>query len=158
MNKDLIGGLVLLAVAGIYYWAIGSIAQSSLSDEVGATGLPTILAYALFGIALLLAIRGFLATMRAPETDGDDDDEETASFPRAFGFLLFGAAYVLILPYLGYVVSVALLLVGIALYEGAARDWKVPAVAAGGALFFWAAFVKLLGVHQPVGTLFGGLL
>jgi hypothetical protein len=34
----------------------------------------------------------------------------------------------------------------------------VPAVAFGGAVFYWAIFVKLLGVNQPVGSLWRSLL
>ena len=77
--------------------------------------------------------------------------------PRAVGFLLFGAAYVIVLPFVGYVVGTALLIGAVALYEGAARNWVVPAAAIGGGVFYWAIFVKLLGVHQPVGSLFQGL-
>ncbi len=156
MNKDFLGGLVLLAVTGFYWWAIGSIAHSSLSDEVGADGLPTLLAIGAFGVGALLVVRGGIAMLRS--TGRPIGEEETvASPPRAIGFLLFGVAYIVLLPVVGYLVAIALLLAGIALYEGAARDWKVPAVALGGALFFWAVFVKLLGVQQPPGLL-GSLL
>lgn len=157
MNKDLVGGLALLAVTGFYYWAIGSIAHSSLSDEVGADGLPTLLAIGAFGVGALLVLRGGLATLRSTGEAPAEEGERTAPPLRAIGFLLFGLAYIFLLPYVGYIAAIALLLMGIALYEGAARNWKVPAVALGGALFFWAMFVKLLGVQQPAG-LFGNLL
>lgn len=153
MNKDLIGGLVLLAFTASYYWAIGSIAHSSLSDEVGADGLPTLLAIGAFFVGALLALRGAVTMLRARAPASGESDEEIASAPRAIGFLLFGAAYIVLLPYTGYVVAVALLIAGIAVYEGASRDWKIPVVAVGGAVFYWAVFVKLLGVQQPAGLL-----
>jgi cell division protein FtsW (lipid II flippase) len=105
-----------------------------------------------FGVGALLVIRGGVAMLRSVSGAPADEGERTAPPLRAIGFLLFGAAYILLLPYVGYLAAIALLLAGIAIYEGAARDWKVPAVALGGALFFWAVFVKLLGVQQPPGV------
>ncbi len=78
--------------------------------------------------------------------------------PRALGFLAFGAAYVLLLPFVGYIIATALLIGAIAIYEGAPRrSWIVPVAAIGGGLFYWAIFVKLLGVNQPIGSIFQGL-
>jgi hypothetical protein len=158
MNKDLISGIVLLAVAGLYYHFTGDIADSTLSDEVGATGLPVMLAAILAILAVLLIGRSLVvARPRTAAATGGYGDE-AARPPRALGFLLFGAAYIALLPLVGYVASVALLIAGIALYEGAARNWVVPAAAVGGALLYWAVFVKLLGVNQPLGLLLQGLM
>jgi putative tricarboxylic transport membrane protein len=94
----------------------------------------------------------------AATTTGESDSENDAALPRAVGLLLFGAAYVMLLPIVGYVVAIALLIGAVALYEGAARTWKVPVAAIGGAVFYWAVFVKLLGVNQPAGTVLQRLL
>lgn len=162
MNKDSLSGLVLLLLAGAYYWATGAIADSTLSDEVGAGGLPHALAVALAGLGSILVIRSLLAPKPVPAAhapgapEEDEDEEKDARLPRAIGFLLFGAFYVLVLPYVGYLIAVALLIGGAALYEGAPRRWTVPAAAIGGAVLYWAVFVKLLAVNQPAGIL-GGL-
>lgn len=161
MNKDSLSGLVLLALAGAYYWATGAIPDSTLSDEVGAVGLPRALTIALAVLGLILLVRSLLAPkpVEANRVPAEEDDEEQdARLPRAVGFLLFGAAYVLLLPYIGYFLGVALLIAAVALFEGAPRRWTVPVAALGGALLYWAVFVKLLGVNQPVGLLFGGLV
>jgi hypothetical protein len=166
MNKDLLGGFGLLVVAGAYYLGIGSIADSTLSDEVGAAGLPRMLALFLAVIAVAIMARAVLAgravaaanSVPTADADEEDDDEASATLPRAIGLLLFGAAYVAILPFAGYLLSITLLIAGIALYEGAARSWKMPVIALGGAVFYWAVFVKLLGVHQPAGLFFSGWL
>ena len=158
MNKDGWSGIVLLVLAGAYYWASGAIANSTLEDEVGAVGLPHALAVALALLGLILVVRAVLAARaETAAASGPEDEERDAKFPRALSFLAFGAAYVLILPYVGYLVGVALLIGTVALYEGAPKRWTVPAAAIGGALLYWAIFVKLLGVNQPVGTLFQGL-
>src|SRR5215208_5039687 len=153
MNKDLLSGLVLLLIAALYHRATGAIADSTLSDEVGATGLPRVLAYALAGLGLLLVARSLVATRRASDPDSQD-----ARLPRAVGLLLFGAAYVAVLPFLGYLVSVALLIAAVTLFERAERPWAAPIVAIGGAALYWAIFVKLLGVRQPVGSVWQALL
>ncbi|WP_029352186.1 tripartite tricarboxylate transporter TctB family protein [Bosea sp. 117] len=157
MNKDGLSGLVLLALAAIYYWATGLIPDSTLEDEVGATGLPRALTFALAGLGVILLVRGVLAGRQAAPkaARAADDEEQDATLPRAIGFLLFGLAYVLILPYAGYLISVGLLIAAVALYEGAPRRWTVPVAAVGGAVLYWAIFVKLLGVNQPAGLLEG---
>jgi len=159
MQKDLLSGAALLVVATIYYTWSGQIADSTLSDEVGAAGLPHALAVVLAILGVLLIGRTLLAAraQRAAASGASDDEHDNAGLPRAIGFLLFGAAYVALLPFVGYVVATALLIGGVAVYEGAPRNWVVPAAAIGGGIFYWAVFVKLLGVHQPMGTLFQGI-
>jgi cell division protein FtsW (lipid II flippase) len=158
MNKDLLSGLVLLLIAALYYAAAGEIADSTLSDEVGATGLPRVLAFTLAGLGLLLAARALLTIRPARRpAAGEEAEERDASLPWAVSFLLFGAAYVVVLPLLGYLVSIALLIAAVAVFERARLSWTVPAAAVGGAAVYWAIFVKLLGVHQPVGSIWQGL-
>lgn len=159
MNRDTLSGLALLVLAGAYYRAMGAIAESTLSDEVGATGLPRILVIALAGLGVILLMRSLFGVREASASgeSGERADEE-ATLPRAIGFLLLGAAYVILLPYVGYIAGVALLIGAVAVYEGAPRGWTLPVAALGGAIFYWAVFVKLLGVNQPVGAIFQGLL
>ncbi len=158
MNKDALSGLVLIAIAGAYYWSSAQIADSTLSDEVGAGGLPRLLAYALACLGFVLLVRALAASRSAKIAAAGAEVAEEAGLPRAMGLLLLGGAYVLLLPFLGYVVSVTLLIAIIATYEGAQRRWTLPVVAAGGGLLYWAVFVKLLGVRHPTGTLWQSFL
>jgi hypothetical protein len=157
MNRDGWSGLLLLALAAAYYWASGSILDSTLSDEVGATGLPHLLTLALAGLGMILFVRSLLTLQPASGQAGEDKGER-ATLPRAIGLLMFGVGYVVVVQYVGYVIGVALLIAAVALYEGAPRRWTVPVAAMGGALLYWAIFVRLLGVSQPAGTIFHGLL
>lgn len=158
--KDLAGGVAVLTVAGLYYWAAGGIAESSLSDDVGASGLPRILALALTGLGVALTLRavyaGALAPVARPAAPpvNDPDAEPISPLARALGLLAFGIAYVVLAPVIGYLPAVALLIGSVALYEGAPRNWKTAAIALGGALAYWAIFVRLLGVRQPAGWFF----
>jgi putative tricarboxylic transport membrane protein len=160
-RNDIAGGLVLLAIAGLYYAGIGQIAESSLSDDVGAGGLPRILAALLLVFGLILVGRAMMTAWQTrqlvampeivPASGGSDP---VATLVRAAGFLGFGAAYLVALPILGYVPSVALLITSVALFEGAMPGWKVPVTAIAGAIGYWLTFVKMLGVKQPAGWFF----
>jgi putative tricarboxylic transport membrane protein len=158
MNKDLISGVGLLAVAGTYYAWSTQIADSTLSDEVGAGGLPQVLSIILAILGIALVARTLLAARSRPAAAVVAEEEDyNARLPRAVGFLLFGAAYIFVLPFVGYILATALMIGAISLYEGAPRSWVVLAAALGGGVFYWAIFVKLLGVRQPMGLLFQGL-
>jgi hypothetical protein len=158
VNRDAVAGLGLLFLAGAYGWAAAQVQDSSLSDEVGATGLPFVLAILLAGLAVLLIARSFLVGKAAPGRAAPalpDGDEEPAAPPRrVLGLIGLAALYALLAPVLGYVVALALTLAGVAAYEGARLSWRLGAVALGGSALFWLLFVRLLGVEQPRGLLF----
>jgi hypothetical protein len=65
VNKDVLSGAILLAVSAAYGWATLQIPDSSLSDEVGAQGMPRILAYLLAVLAALIIARGVIMARRA---------------------------------------------------------------------------------------------
>jgi hypothetical protein len=155
MNKDVLSGIILLVVAALYYAATLQIPESSLSDEVGARGLPHILAILLAGLGALITARGVImgrkSVSAAPVVT---DDEEEAPPRRALGFLAIAAGYVIVAPLVGFAPALALLIAAIAVYEGAVPSWRMAVVAAAGAIAFWLLFVQLLGVEQPRSLLF----
>lgn len=156
MNKDIISGFALLVFDVVYFRATQKIQISMLDDAFGARGLPHILAVLLAVLAAIIIFRGFLASRRIqPITEAPvEDAEREAPLARALGLLLIGAGYIVVLPIVGYPVGIALLIGTIALYEGAARNWRIPAAAIFGGLLFWLLFNVLLGVGLPSGLLF----
>ena len=154
MSKDALSGIVLLVVAVAYYWATLQIPESSLSDEVGAQGLPRILGVLLAGLALLILIRGILMSRKRLVAEVDAGEDPDASPRRALGFLAIAAGYVIVSPLVGYGPALALLIAAVAVYEGAKPSWRTAVIAIGGAVVFWLLFVQLLGVEQPSSTLF----
>lgn len=156
MNKDIISGFALLAFDAVYFRATQTIQVSMLDDAFGARGLPHILAVLLAILASIIVIRGFVALRRIQPAAGIpvEDAEHEAPLARALGLLLIGAGYIVVLPIVGYPIGLALLIGTIAFYEGAARNWRIPAAAIFGGLLFWLLFNVLLGVGQPSGLLF----
>ena len=65
--------------------------------------------------------------------------------------LIIGVLYVAIVPWLGYVPSIAMLIAGTAWYQGGAVNGRVIVVAASGALLLWLLFVAFLRIPQPSG-------
>jgi hypothetical protein len=152
-RKDLLAAAILLSIAGAYGWATLQIPSSTLDDGVGPRGFPLVLTAALAAVALAIAVRA-LVTARVGARADDYTKEAEARWPRALGVLAFGALYIPATAVFGYSLALFLLLVAVPLYEGARFSWRVPAVAAGGAVIFYVLFVVVLGVRQPEGLLF----
>ena len=165
MPRNLIGGLATVAIGVAYLVMALGIRTSALADSVGPAGFPKVLAYALIGLGLVLcaqslyAMRARRAVLPGRAAAGSDPGSEAESHDnprgvlRAAGMLGLGIAYLLIIRYLGYVVSVALLMVASALYLGIPLSWRVFAIGAAGALVYWLLFVWILGIPQPPGLL-----
>lgn len=153
MNKDILSGGVLLAVAGFYYLETRQIAHSSLEDGVGADGLPVVLAILLAGLAVLLILRTFILASPSGGAAAASG-EYHAKLPRALGLLAIAGGYAVVAPIVGYVPALVLLIAAVALYEGARPSWRLAVIAVLGAGGFWLFFVWLLGVEQPSSLLF----
>src|SRR5260370_4831673 len=153
MRRDLVCSAVRLCIAALYYLATTVIQQSTLEDEIGPRGLPTVLAALLAMVAIVIGVRALIA---APAGAGAAKEVE-AHWLRAIGMLVIGALYIPVATVLGYWPALALLLLAVPLYERMKPSWRMFAVAAGGATFFWLLFDVVLGVRQPEGILFWGL-
>lgn len=156
MPKDLISSILLLGIAGAYYYASTDIPTSALDDEIGPRGLPAVLSIMLAVLALAIGARSFVsapAAVKAPQPP-DAPKEAEAPWPRALGILAIGMLYVPVVDVLGYFVTVFLLLAGIALYEGLKPSWRLFAISFAGAALFWLLFAYVLGIRQPAGLLF----
>ncbi|MGE0119719.1 MAG: tripartite tricarboxylate transporter TctB family protein [Dongiaceae bacterium] len=160
MNASVIAGVVLAGFAVAYWFGADAIPKSTLSGNVGADGLPKLLAVTL-GILSVIMILQAWAKLRRPsaltttaEDPGRPGESLAAGFRRqavAAGILAIGLGYLAILPYAGYLVSVALLLVAMAWYHGS-RSWRgVLPFAVVGAVVFYLIFVVLLDVSMPAG-------
>lgn len=154
MSRNVIAGLVLLALAVVYWLGADVIPRSPLSGTVGADGLPKLLAVILGTLACILVVQSILL----PQRDG----AETTSSPeaaaerrrlhlRALGMLALGIGYVAIIETAGYLVSVALLIAATAVYNGRRPSLGLASVVVVAAAVFYVLFVRVLNVPLPAG-------
>ncbi|HLQ25656.1 MAG TPA: tripartite tricarboxylate transporter TctB family protein [Acidiferrobacterales bacterium] len=155
MKNDLIVGLLALAFAGIYYYLANDIPRSLLADGVGADGLPKLYAVALGLLSALLILRS-LASQAVPTEPVAPEDSGAISPWRQFrplGLAGLGAGYLLLISSLGYLVTIFLLIIAVAVYSGGKMDFKLIFISAGGGILLWLVFVKMFSIPLPSGTL-----
>ena len=148
MSRDLLFGFATLAIAVVYYALTSMIPPSDLADPIGPQGLPRVYAFVLAALSILLIVRS-LRTGRTPEPRTTAPRNHQSA--RVAGMLLIGVAYILVVPYLGYLVSVAMLIAVTTYLQGGAVNGRTLAVALSGAALFWAIFIWLLRIQYPVG-------
>ncbi len=163
MPRNLIGGIATVLIGLGYLAMILQLRASALDDSVGPAGFPKALAIALIGLGLVLCVQSLwalrgrrLAAARTPAGEsGGESHGGTQGILRAAGMLALGIAYLLILRWLGYVPSIALLIIAASLYLGTPFSWRVVSIGVGGAVAYWVVFVWILGIPQPPGLLRG---
>lgn len=160
MHRDLAFGGMTLALSVGYYWMATTIPRSQLADAVGPQGLPR--AYAILLGLLSLALIAKALRARA-QVDSDPDSRSPApgrrssvlfspsSLWRVAGMLTIGIVYILVAPWLGYLPSIAALILATTYYQGGAINRQVAVVALSGGIALWLLFVVLMGVAQPSG-------
>ena len=131
----------MLAVAGGYYAAATLIPESQLADAVGPQGLPKTYAIVLAALSLMLIVT---SAASAP-------DQQRYALGRVGGMLLIGVIYIIAAPWIGYIPSIAALILVTIYYQGGAINRRVALVSVSGAVFFWLLFVFVLGIPQPAG-------
>ena len=65
--------------------------------------------------------------------------------------LVIGVVYLAVVPWLGYILSLAGLIAATTYYQGGGLNTRVAVVAVSGAVFFWVLFVAVLGIPHPPG-------
>lgn len=148
-SRDVWFGTVVLAVGLAYYWLTIQVPQSALDDAVGPVGLPRLYVVILVALSVVAIVRAALAGGRRDAQQRDDVPRRSWRFA---GMLLIGVLYVVIVPWLGYLPSIALLIAGTAWYQGGAINRRVLVVSASGALLLWLLFVAFLRIPQPPGA------
>ncbi|MGQ0663619.1 MAG: tripartite tricarboxylate transporter TctB family protein [Pseudomonadota bacterium] len=151
MWRDLVCGVLGLALAAAYYAGAAAVPVSLLTDAVGADGVPRMLAISLGTLSAALLVRAMVAR----EAVGGEETPEAGGalrYARALGLVALGFLYVGVAPYLGYPLALALLLAATVVYYGLPPNLRLVPIAVAGAALFWVLFVKMLGVPMPVGV------
>ena len=160
-GSDLFLGIAALAGSAGYLYETSQIAESPLEDAVGARGVPAAVGWVMAGLGVILCSRGlfFGARIDALSESSITRERLPAAMRRhlvALGLLGILAAYVIILPYGGYVVATALLIGAVACFSGAPLRRTLPLIAVAGAVALWIMFDPLLGISLPVGSWWQG--
>jgi hypothetical protein len=166
MPRNLIGGVATIVIGVAYLAMAYGLRESALSDTVGPAGFPKSLAYALIILGAILcaqslvAIRARRSTVAAGGSastgEGAAEGEDLGGVRavwRAAGMLALGIVYLTLIRHLGYLPSIALLIIAAALYLGTPFSWRGVAIGAAGAVVYWVIFVWILGIPQPPGLL-----
>ena len=166
MKATLVSSGVLLVLAVAYWLGADALPKSRLGGQVGADGLPKLLAISLAVLSVALAAQT-LAYMRKeqraravkppPAAEDEAKGDGWKGHARALGLVAIGAAYLAVLPYLGYAVSAALLLLVVSVYSGLRLSWRALIFAVVGGIVFYFLFVRFLQVPLPAG-MWPGLL
>ncbi len=154
MTKDIVGGLLMLAVSILYFLQSMNIRKSSMADDVGAHGVPQAYAVMLGLLAVALVAKGVIERLTSPAQVAATQEERDALKRSLLGMatmLGIGVGYLLVVSTLGYIVSMVLLVAIVAYYLGASPGLQMAAVAVGGTLVLWAVFDLLLGISMPAG-------
>lgn len=146
------GGAALALAAG-YYLMAATIPESLLADAVGPQGLPKTYAVLLGALSLILIVGSLRKRgVTSPTANLELPIRKSRSrLWRVAGMLGIGIAYIVVVPWLGYVLSLAGLIAATTYYQGGGLDRQVAVVASSGAVFFWLLFVLLLGIPHPAG-------
>jgi putative tricarboxylic transport membrane protein len=152
-NRDLLFGIATLVVAAVYYGLAVAIPRSDLADPVGPQGLPRIYALLLAALSLILIARSLRRS--APNPDSPNPESRIpnpgSGIPRVVGMLLIGVAYIIVLPWFGYLLSVAALITATIYFQGGSINRRSILVALSGAAIFWLLFIWLLRIQYPAG-------
>jgi hypothetical protein len=152
-NRDLLFGSATLVVAIVYYGLAATIPQSDLADPVGPQGLPRVYAVLLAALSLTLIVRSLPRS--APRAESSTPESQIPNpgtgIPRVIGLLLIGVAYIIVLPWLGYLLSVAALITATIYFQGGVINGRSILVALSGAVCLWLLFIWLLRIQYPAG-------
>jgi hypothetical protein len=152
-NRDLVFGSATLVLAAVYYALTITIPHSDLTDPIGPQGLPKTYAVVLAVLSIFLIARSITrpANLEPGTSNPDSRIPTPGHMPRVIGMLLIGVAYILVLPWLGYLLSVAGLIAVTTYFQGGSINARSVLVAISGALCFWLLFIWLLRIQYPAG-------
>ena len=157
-QRDRVLALLAGGFALQYIAAARAIEDSLLSDAVGAGGVPQGAGFLMLAESVALFAKSFIGKAPAEDdsggdTGGDDGGGWKVPLLRTSGLVLILVAYGLLLPWLGYALSVSLLFAAVGALAGAALRWPLFVCAGMAGPLMWAIFDQALQVRMPLGTL-----
>ena len=153
-QRDRLLAVVVATFAASVVAAARGIEDSLLSDAVGAGGVPQGVGIVMGGAAVVLFVKSFFGGSAAG--DRDDSRPWRDVLWRTAGLVAILVAYGVLLPVLGYALTVSLLVGAAGWLAGAAPRLPLALCAGAAGPALWAMFDQALQVRMPVGSLWGG--
>ena len=133
--------------------------DSMLSDAVGAGGVPQGVGVMVALAAVALFAKSFIVGKAAAAHGGAEADERGLSAfaiaARTLGLVAILVAYGLLLPWLGYALTISLLVLAAGWLAGAALKAPLLLCALFSGPLLWALFDRALQVRMPLGSFWG---
>lgn len=158
--KNIVCGLLTLALGVVYLIEARDLPRSALSDEVGASGFPVLIAWSLIVVAIFMLGQSALQMVARRKGAPVDDpavgqgiwaDPRSATL-RAAGLAAITAGFLFLMPIIGYLASLMVMLTAVAVYQGKRIGREVATVAICGAVALWLLFVLILDISLPTGV------
>ena len=157
LTRDMVGAIAAILIGAVYLYFAHQLRVSALDDTLGPSGMPRILGWLMIALGAVLMVQAFAArravAVAAQPAEKEEWEGQGRKIAYAAGLLAIGAAYLFVVETLGYLISIALLIIATATYLGAGFKGRVVAIGVLGAVFLYAMFVALLGVRMPAGIL-----
>lgn len=157
LTRDMVGAIAAILIGAVYLYFAHQLRVSALDDTLGPSGMPRILGWLMIALGAVLMVQAFAArravAVAAQPAEKGEWEGQGRKIAYAAGLLVIGAAYLFVVETLGYLISIALLIIATATYLGAGFRGRVVAIGVLGAVFLYAMFVALLGVRMPAGIL-----
>tara|TARA_R110000772_G_scaffold152338_2_gene263096 strand:- start:176 stop:643 length:468 start_codon:yes stop_codon:yes gene_type:complete len=153
ISKDFVAGLIAILLGSLYLYFAFKQRVSALADTVGPAGMPKVLGILMLSLGIILCIQSVVHAIKTNDSGRFEWHGEGMRLLRALGLLCLAISYLVLVSFLGYIISVAILLALVAAYLGAKLNLRLAFIAGAGALILWAIFVLLLNVPMPSGIL-----
>ena len=137
---------VVASLAILFYVLSASLPPPSPVDTVGARGVPRLWIYLLLPLALYQV---FLVARHREQATGLERPYEL------FRFIGILTCYILLVPWLGYLLASAIYMPAAIWYFNFRRPLLIAVLTLGWLLFSWLVFQRVLFVDLPAGRLFG---
>lgn len=147
-RTSILGGIVFLTFAGVYFFLADSLPPGGPFDQVGTKFFPKLLGAILAGLSLLLIIATVSGNTPQKESEPSAQVERTAFY----GTLAVTFLSLALWKVIGFM-STPLLMAGIMVVNGTRNLRLVVAVVAGVTLLLYLVFFRLFALPLPLGFL-----
>lgn len=154
MTATKVVALLLCAVAvGVIINAV-SFPATAIETDIGAGAFPTFYAGLLIVLALLLVVQEYTPNHGSSSQEQDTVSNIHSDYGRVATGIILTAVYIVLMGYLGYLITTPLFLASIMVLMGYVRRLLTPLIAILLTIVLWLLFVEALQVPLPVGSLF----